>query len=334
MLDILFEQRLSEWPRFSSTLWEQSNAKCARNPAKRIQVMLKELLSLHPFLQQLFLCRQWRIPDSPLHEEVKVLAEMRYHTTPEQLLEEFEAALKYFWALMTLQHAEELIAEDPLSAVASIQRMHRAQAIADMDRFGDTPSSLRHELVRQYKRDAGYLTAHSYDDLTAEADWRKTIQQQLIDSFWAPCGADAQYRAGYALALAGQSDKYLPMPFSCLGYSGPSWDEGGITFAIDRRCFSSPDPLLYYKDDSPWSPESWGLALRLSSGLADVRRESSFFTFRLSPASHHRIFINREDILLIEPDRSLFVRCGSRDFQAECGEIVNGKRIPLARFSI
>ena len=108
MLDILFEQRLSEWPRFSSTLWEQSNAKCARNPAKRIQVMLKELLSLHPFLQQLFLCRQWRIPDSPLHEEVKVLAEMRYHTTPEQLLEEFEASIKIVSALYFITKPESL----------------------------------------------------------------------------------------------------------------------------------------------------------------------------------------------------------------------------------
>lgn len=335
MTDLTFEQHLKDWLRFSSTLQEQVKAECARNPEHLAQAMLKELLALHPFLQQIFLLRQGRTSDSPLHQEAALLSDMRYHTTPAKLLDEFEAAMAYFWAMATCEHAEKVIAENPSSSAAIVQQKHKAKAIADMARFDGEPPSLRKELVRQYRQDVSYLTSHYFDRKTVENDWQDAIQRQLIDNFWAPCGPDAKYRAGYALALAGQSDQHLPKPFTCLGFMGPSWEEGGITFALERRCFASSNPLLYYKDDAIWRPDTWALALRLSSGLDDVRREDSLFTFRFNPARHRRIFVNREDILLTESlGSALFVRCGSRDFHAECGEIIDGKQIPLARFDI
>lgn len=216
-------------------------------------------------------------------------------------------------------------------------------------------------LVERYQPNAALIVkkadaAREHYHTRIPDNHRREITQKVVDAFWTQYGSsELKYQAAYELARHDQADDFLPVPFKLLGYMGPNWDQGGMTFAIDRNCFADPDPLLcYWENEMPeidWSQaqeEPYALAgdayeykreifeqfRSLSSGIVSLRIQGHFF-FRLDERAVKASFPNfGEDLPTAELSPYLFVKCGSRDFYAHFGQVVDGQIVQLYQRSI
>ncbi|MBE5782267.1 MAG: hypothetical protein E7329_03005 [Clostridiales bacterium] len=216
-------------------------------------------------------------------------------------------------------------------------------------------------LVERYQPDAALIVkkavaAHEHFHRRIPDNFRWEITQKEVDTYWKQYGSsNLKYQAAYELARHGQADDFLPAPFRFLGYMGPDWDQGGMTFAIDRNCFADPDPLLCYWESE--MPEiDWAQAQEepyvltedayeyqqqileqfrsLSSGIVPLRIQGHFF-FRLDVHAIKASFPHfGEDLPTAELSPYLFVKCGNRDFQAHFGQVVDGQIVQLYLRSI
>lgn len=216
-------------------------------------------------------------------------------------------------------------------------------------------------LVERYQPDAALIVkkadaAREHFHRRIPDNFRWETIQKAVDAFWTQYGSpNLKYQVAYELARHGQKDDFLPVPFKWLGFMGPDWDQGGMTFAIDRNCFADPDPLLcYWESEMPevdWThaqEEPYALAedayeyqqriieqfRSLSSGIVPLRIQGHFF-FRLDERAVKASFPNfGEDLPTAELSLYLFVKCGSRDFHAHFGQVVNGQIVQLYQKSI
>lgn len=326
------QRGLERWAAARETL--EARVKALQSPEQLTQLELDDLHDQHPFLRDLFLCRIAGQRDDALYTAAAARAAARHGTSSAQLLPDLEAVMEFFWALRDVESAA--LPDHPRYEIARKTLQEREQAL--------TPQQC--VLAQQYVSDVNFIAEHYTHGMTLhkiQHKWEDELRQRLIDECWAPYGEDAKYLAGYALAAAGTPDPLLPRPFAHLGYMGPSWEDGGMTFRIEPRCFADPDPLLYYQDTDVyrpgmggWDPTSMERFHRLSSGLTAIEpAEDHMILFRLDPGAVKKIFHNRGEILFTETlGGYLFVRTGSRDFHCEFGELRDGEKIPLARFNI
>ena len=216
-------------------------------------------------------------------------------------------------------------------------------------------------LVERYQPDAALIVkkadaAREHFHHRIPQNYRWEITQKIADAFWAKYGSPRlKYQAAYDLARHGQTDDFLPAPFRLLGFMGPDWDSGSMLFAIDRSCFADPDPLLcYWEDEMPeidWAQaqeEPYALAedayeyqqrifeqfRSLSSGIMPLCIQGHFF-FRLDERAVKPTFLHfGEDLPTDTLSPYLFPRCGSRDFHAHFGQVVDGQIVQLYQRSI
>lgn len=216
-------------------------------------------------------------------------------------------------------------------------------------------------LVERYQPDATLIVkkadaAREHFHRRIPDNFRRETIQKAVDAFWTQYGSpNLKYQAAYELARRGQADDFLPAPFKALGFMGPDWDSGSILFAIDRSCFAESDPLLCYWEEKipvidwsqareePYRPddnatkyqhETFDQFVSLSSGIVPLRIQGHFF-FRLDERAVKSTFLHfGEDLPTDALSPYLFPRCGSRDFYAHFGQVVDGQIVQLYQRSI
>lgn len=128
-----------------------------------------------------------------------------------------------------------------------------------------------------------------------------------------------------------------PIPISFCGWAvckkaGIFWD--GLAFQIEKACFGSREPLLYYTDDDGWLESKADANCKaietLSSGITDLRFSEGRLLFRLDKSKLRRD-VDLYDTYLTKEDGPYYIlvlpRCG--EFQCQLGEMLEGKPIPL-----
>lgn len=320
---------LEAWRQQHDFIQAEMNAEWDRTQDQLHQRQLAYLRTLHPFLRgyvPLFsLDRVVETDELCVSGEEKHKLELNYYT-----------ALNYF---------RELVKQPTPDVVANRKKIE-----SEMSPEGWA-------LVECYRSDAALLVkkanaAHERYHKRIPASYQWEITQKAVDAFWERYGSsDLKYQAAYDLARSGQEDGLLPAPFRCMGYMGPGWDQGGMVFAIDRNCFADSDPLLcYWQHEMPeidWAQareEPYTLAedadeyvrqiydqfLLLSSGIVPLRIQGHLF-FRLDERAVKSSFPHfGEELPTVEClSPYLFVKCGSRDFCAHFGQVVDGQIIQL-----
>lgn len=324
---------LETWRQQHDFIQAEINAEWDRTQDQLHQRQQAYLRTLHPFLRYYVPLFRWdRVVET---DEFCVSGEEKH-----KLELDYYAALNYFRQLL----------EQPTPDV-----------MAYLKKIKSEMSPEGWALVERYRSDAALLVkkadeAHKHYHDRIPDNHRRGITQKVVDAFWTQYGSPKlKYQAAYELARRGQADDFLPAPFKLLGYMGPNWDQGGMTFAIDRNCFADPDPLLcYWESEMPeidWAQaqeEPYALAedayeyqqrifeqfRSLSSGIVPLRIQGHFF-FRLDERAVKASFPNfGEDLPTAELSPYLFVKCGSRDFYAHFGQVVDGQIVQLYQRSI
>ena len=320
---------LETWRQQHDFIRAEINAEWDRTQDQLHQRQMAYLRTLHPFLRY-FVPLQQSAKDTVKTDEFCVSGE-----------EMRKLSLRYFVALDYFRN----IVEQPTPDV--IAYLNKCKAEMSREDWA---------LVERYRPDAALIVKKA-DEARKHFHWRipdnfrwETIQK-VVDAFWMQYGsADLKYQAAYELARRGRKDEFLPAPFRLLGFMGPDWDRGGMTFAIDRSCFADPDPLLcYWENEMPeidWDQaqeEPYALAgdayeyqrrifeefRSLCSGIVPLRIQGRFF-FRLDERVVKASFPNfGEDVPTAELSPYLFVKCGSRDFHAHFGQVVDGQIVQL-----
>jgi len=325
---------LDVWRRQHDIIQAQCDAEWNRTQDQLHQKQLTYLRTLHPFLRY-YVPLQQGTHDTVKTDEFCVSGkEMR------KLSLSYFVALDYFRNLMKTQTSETVT--------------YLNQIKAEM-------SSEDWALVERYLPDAALIAkkasaAHEHFHHRIPENHRRETIQKVVDAFWKQYGSpDLKYQAAYELARRGQTDDFLPAHFRLLGYMGPDWGEGGMVFAIDRNCFAESDPLLcYWEGEMPeidWShaqEDPYVLAENayeyqrrifeqfqsLSSGIIPLSIQGHFF-FRLDKQAIKERFLHfGEELPTTELSPYLFVKCGSRDFHAHFGQVVDGQIVPLYQKSI
>lgn len=319
---------LESWRQQHAFIQAEIDAEWERTQDQLHQRKQAYLRTLHPFLRYyvpLFtLKRVVETEEFSVSGEEKHKLEMDYYT-----------ALSYFRQLM----------EPPTPQGLAYRKKIKSEM---------SPEGLA--LVERYRSDAALLVkkadeVHRRYHKHIPACYRWEITRKVTDAFWEKYGSPKlKYQAAYELARRGQADDFLPAPFRLLGYMGPDWDQGGMVFAIDRECFADPDPLLCYwqreKPEIDWTQareepyvpaedayeyeqQMFGQFCALSSGIVPLRIQGHFF-FRLDERAVKACFPNfGEDLPTAEMSPYLFVKCGSRDFHAHFGQVVDGQIVQL-----
>lgn len=324
---------LETWRQQHDFIQAEINAEWDRTQDPLHQRQQAYLRTLHPFLRYYVPLFRWdRVVET---DEFCVSGEEKH-----KLELDYYAALNYFRQLL----------EQPTPDV-----------MAYLKKIKSEMSPEGWALVERYRSDAALLVkkadeAHKHYHDRIPDNHRREITQKVVDAFWTQYGSpELKYQAAYELARCGQADDFLPAPFKLLGYMGPNWNQGGMTFAIDRNCFADPDPLLcYWESEMPeidWAQaqeEPYALAedayeyqqrifeqfRSLSSGIVPLRIQGHFF-FRLDERAVKASFPNfGEDLPTAELSPYLFVKCGSRDFYAHFGQVVDGQIVQLYQRSI
>lgn len=156
-------------------------------------------------------------------------------------------------------------------------------------------------------------------------------------------------KSGFHGAIFGSG---LPFPFAACGwasYREPGWgDTEGVAFRINRDCFGSRKPLLYYLDDDNWpweDREKTHLAIieSCSSGISGVRterrrcvgwdgeeKERQVVLFRLDPkAVKETVLLSGKPVPTAQAGEYIFVLPRAGEFYCLLGEVRDGEMIPL-----
>lgn len=322
---------LDVWRQQRDAVQAQGDGEWERTQERLHQRQLAYLRTLHPFLRYYV----------PLQGTGSAVETDEFSVSGE---EKRRLSLRYFIAL---DYYRNLVKKPEQEAAAYLEKRKAEMSSEDW------------ALVEHYLPDAEQIVkkadaAREHFHRRIPENYRWETLQKAVDSFWAQYGSpDLKYQAAYELARRRQADSLLPAPFRLLGFMGPDWDQGGMVFAIDRNCFADPDPLLCYWEDEmpeidwtqaqeePYAPaedeykrEIYGRFRSLSSGIVPLRIQGRFF-FRLDVRAVKASFPHfGEDLPTAELSPYLFARCGSRDFLAHFGQVVDGRIVPLYEKSV
>lgn len=144
-----------------------------------------------------------------------------------------------------------------------------------------------------------------------------------------------------------------PFPFTVCGwatYPDPRWtfgDAWGVAFRINKACFGSRKPLLYYLDDDNWPWEELDLELmrKYSSGIANVRAERrrcvgwggeegmrQVVLFELDRAAvKETVSLGGKNVPTREVGDYILVLPRAGEFYCLLGEVRDGAMIPLRK---
>ena len=325
---------LETWRQQHDSIQDEINAEWDRTQDQLHQRQQAYLRTLHPFLR-------YYVPLQCFDRAVIETDE--FCVSGEEMR---KMSLSYFVALDYFRY----LVKQPTPDVSAYLNKRKAE--------------MSHEdwaLAERYRPDAALIVkkadaAREHFHRRIPDNFRRETIQKVVDAFWTQYGSpNLKYQAAYELARLGQTDDFLPAPFRCLGFMGPDWDQGGMTFAIDRSCFADPDPLLCYWEsempeidwaqarEEPYAPaeDAYEYQQRifeqfrsLSSGIVPLRIQGHFF-FRLDERAIKPTFLHfGEDLPTDALSPYLFPRCGSRDFLAHFGQVVDGQIVQLYQRSI
>ena len=318
---------LDIWRQQHEVIQAQCDAEWNRTQDQLHQKQMTYLRTLHPFLRY-YVPLQQGTQDTVKTDEFCVSGE-----------EMRKLSLSYFVALDYFRHLMKQPTPDTTAYLKKREMSPEDWALAE--RY------LPDAALIVKKADA--VREHYHRRIPENHRWESI--QKVVDAFWAQYGSpELKYQAAYELARRGQADDFLPVPFRLLGFMGPDWDRGGMVFAIDRNCFAEYDPLLCYwegempevdwtqaqeepyvleQDAYEYDREIYGQFRSLASGIVPLSIQGHFFFRHDQQAIKNRFPHFGEELPTTELSPYLFVKCGSRDFHAHFGQVVDGQIIPL-----